>query len=244
MRLRMDELKDLLQKFKYDVSDCGVRVYSRINPNKIPKTDHPINKIRFNVAYRADSVVWHIELLINQRKVIASNMEKTFPECLKNPMDVIWSRKHQFYIFDDIIFNILSVFDYLACMIGVMFRGRYLRWNNLVRSASDKNNDIGKYSFASSIVEIHENWVDSLMGFRSDLIHQQSHFGDAKVDISFEKKEGLNRLLSLAPPDKINKIVKTISPNISADKLDIIDCSILLAKEVYVSGSNLLNKIQ
>jgi hypothetical protein len=79
--------------------------------------------------------MWHIEILTNQRKAIASDLKKNFPECVKNPMPVIFSKKHQYYIFDDIIFNILSMFDYLASMIGFMFQNKYLKWNNLVRSA-------------------------------------------------------------------------------------------------------------
>lgn len=244
MNKKIDELKQYLQQFKYDVSDCGVRVFSRKNPNTIPKTDHPINIIRFNVAYRADSIIWHIEILINQRKAIAADMEKNFPKCVKNPMPVIFSRKHQFYIFDDIIFNILSVYDYLACMIGYMFRGEYLKWNNLVRSALDKGNDIGKSPFAHLIIENHRKWVNTLMGFRSNLIHRQAQFGDAEIDLLFEKKEGLNRLISLKAPKKIQKLINTILHDSDTNSLDIIDCSIFLAKEAYVSGSELLNEIQ
>lgn len=187
--------------------------------------------------------MWHVEILINQRRVLVSNLEKNFPECVRNPMPVIFARKHQYYIFDDIIFNILSMFDYLASMIGYMFQGKYLKWNNLASSASDDANEIGKSSFAQLIVKEHKRWVHALMGYRSDLIHRQPVLGNAGVDLMFEKKDGLSSLLTLYLPDKVLKLVNSISA-VNSEKLDIIDGSIILAQEAYNSGERILEEIK
>lgn len=43
------------------------------------------------------------------------------------------------YIFDDIVFHICSIFDYVANLIGLLYLGKEKRkWNNIVRSARDK----------------------------------------------------------------------------------------------------------
>ena len=125
-----------------------------------------------------------------------------------------------------------------------MFKGKYLKWNSLVKSAYQNSGEIGQSPFSQLIIEEHKKWVDALMGYRSDLIHRQAYFGDAEINSMFEQKNGLKRLLSLNVPEKMMKIMNSISSMNTSGKIDIIDSSIFLAKEAYTSGSKILNEIQ
>lgn len=241
---KFQKTKALAQQFKYDVSDCGTRVYSRLHPKQIPKSGDPINSTRYSIVYRSDSIMWHLKVLIDQRKQITEILEKKLGEYVNNPVELINFRKHQYYIFDDIIFNLLSMYDYIAAMIGYMFQKKYLKWNSLVNSSFDRNNEIGNSDFSEIIIEHHRSWVDKLMGFRSDLIHKQSFSGNLEVELIHKEINGVYRAIKIQAPEKIKRLFDLINSEKSNDNFDLINCSLEIAANAYICGSNLMNKIK
>lgn len=234
-------LNDNSRSFFHEISDCGVRVFSRKSPGVLPSGDHPINQVRESLLYRIKAIVYHIEILINQRKAINEQIGKEFSNNTANPVSIENLIIHQYYFFDDILFNLLSMFDYVSAMIGFMFENKYYKWNSLVRSARNNNTAIGNKVFAKDIIELHSDWVDALIEIRSDLIHRRPKFGEETIGSGGYKKN-IPDFTIIKVNTRLNKLVQKISGE--RNPIDVIDCSILLGNHSFTSCRDLFEKIK
>ena len=241
--IELTKLKTDMQSFQYEISDCGVRVFTRFNPGAIPQVEHPINEVRGSLRYRVNSIVYHIHILISQRHEINKRIEEEFSKQTANPISIENLIIHQYYFFDDIIFNLLSMFDYIAGMIGFMFENKYYKWNSLVRSAKNKNSTIGQELFSSKIIEFHRVWVDPLIQFRSDIIHRSPKFGEESINRGGYKRD-IPNFSTIKVHGKLNRLIKKIAVMKNLEAIDVIDCSILLARHSFKSCDELLKGIK
>ena len=237
------KLNSEMQSLQYEVSDCGVRVFSRLNPNVLPPVDHPINAVRGSLRYRINSIKYHIIILIDQRKGINEHIKSHFANGTANPVSIEHLILHHYYFFDDVIFNLLSMFDYLSAMIGYMFENKFYKWNSLVRSARNKTSTIGKETFSNKIIDLHTDWVDPLIEFRSDIIHRSPKFGDESLNKGGYKKY-IPNFTTIKVPDKLSKLLQKIELTTNLDTKDLIDCSIMLTRHSFVVSNELLKEIK
>lgn len=243
-----DHINDSLEKLNirsqsllYEISDCGVRVFSRKNPGILPESGHPINQVRESLFYRIKAIVYHVNILINQRKSINDEIVEHFKNGDANPISIERLIIHQYYLFDDIIFNLLSMFDYISAMLGFMFDNRYYKWNSLVRSARNNSTTIGKENFSKEIVKLHSTWVDTLLDYRSDLIHKSPKFGEDTINKGgFKRKIPDFTIIRVDP--KMTKIIQKFAGDI--DQIDIIDCSIVLCTYSFAACNDLLLQVK
>jgi hypothetical protein len=232
-----------MQSLQYEVSDCSVRVFSRLNPNVIPPVDHPINEIRGSLRYRINAIKYHLIILIDQRKGINEHIQKHFANGTANPGSIEHLILHHYYFFDDVIFNLLSMFDYLSAMIGYMFENKYYKWNSLVRSARNNTSIIGKETFLNKLVDLHTAWVDPLIEFRSDIIHRSPKFGDGSLNKGGYKKY-IPNFTTIKVPDKLSKLLRKIDLTTNLGNKDLIDCSIKLTRYSFIASDELLKEIK
>ena len=237
----LEKLNKRSQSLLYEISDCGIRVFSRKKPNVLPKIGHPINQVRGSLFYRIKAIVYHVNILINQRKSINKQFVEHFENGNADPISIERLIIQQYYFFDDIIFNLLSMFDYIAAMLGYMFDNSYYKWNNLVRSARNKTTAIGREKFSKEIVKLHSNWVDTLMNYRSDLIHKSPKFGEETINKGGYKSKIPDFTVIKVDP-KMTKIIQNIDSNINC--IDIIDCSIILCIYSFAACNDLLLQVK
>lgn len=79
-------------------------------------------------------------------------------------------------IFDNIIFNITSVFDYLshiASYICQANKNKTIYWTKLARSARNRSTEIGKSQLVHTIDYLDKILIGKLYDYRSRLIHNQ-----------------------------------------------------------------------
>ena len=237
----LKNLNDNSRTLFYEISDCGVRVFSRKNPGVLPPGDHPINQVRGSLLYRINAIVYHINILINQRKEINKQIGREFSNNTANPISIENLIIHQYYLFDDIIFNLLSMFDYISAMIGFMFENKYYKWNSLVKSARNNNTAIGNEMFAKDIVKLHSDWVDPLLQYRSDLIHKSPKFGEETINRGGYKRK-IPDFTIIKVNIKLNKLVQKVSKD--CNPVDVIDCSIFLGNYSFTACKDLFVKIK
>lgn len=233
----LEKLNERSQSLLSEISDCGVRVFSRKNPGVLPTVNHPINQVRESLFYRIIAIRYHVNILINQRKGINSQIVEHIKNGTADPFSIENLIIHQYYLFDDIIFNLLSMFDYISAMIGFMFDNRYYKWNSLVRSARDKKTTIGKEEFSEEIVKLHSNWVDALLNYRGDLIHKSPKFGEETINKGGHKSKIPDFALIKVDP-KMTKIIQKLAD--SQKPVDVIDCSIILGIYSFAACNDLL----
>lgn len=79
-------------------------------------------------------------------------------------------------IFDNIIFNSVSIFDYLShdiCYICKANKEKTDYWSTLVKSANGRGNEISRLQIAPLIKLVESSFVKKLNDYRSRLIHRK-----------------------------------------------------------------------
>jgi len=90
-------------------------------------------RLRDNVLYRSSSLVWHLNTLHKHHEAYENQFKK-------NPSDpnIYHSKSALFFIFDDLIFNLMSLYDYYANLLAYFILGpnkQTIGWNSLAKSA-------------------------------------------------------------------------------------------------------------
>lgn len=138
------------------------------------KTGSQVHRRKNALLYRFQSVYWHAAQLYFVQDVLDREIES-----LDNPHgedDTVMKAFHSSsYLFDDVIFNIVSMYDYLAGLIGLVMNqdvDKWLKWNPLVKSFKDT--DFGFPKTKERVLETHRTWFDKLANYRAGVYHQKS----------------------------------------------------------------------
>lgn len=91
-------------------------------------------------------------------------------------------------IFDNIIFNAVSIFDYLShdiCYICKANKQKTDYWSKLAKYANGKNNEIANLQIAPLICLVNSEFVGKLYDYRSRLIHRKRDIHKFTAKINF-----------------------------------------------------------
>ena len=86
--------------------------------------------------------------------------------------NVISNAERSFY-FDDIVFNIISLFDYLAALLSLIFtnnKSKRFKWNPLIKSFN--STDYGFPLTKGLLLEKHKECINKLAAYRSGVYHE------------------------------------------------------------------------
>src|SRR3990172_8476652 len=136
--------------------------------------------IRDSIIYRFDSMCFHVVLMTARQLEALKSLEKEPPTFDERDLLESLARQHQF-LFDDIIFNTISLLDYLGNIVGLGFYGAHLtkmNWNGAYEYAKhyaqgSKKNRIFGSSTAECLIRHHQEWVNRLYEYRARLIHDK-----------------------------------------------------------------------
>jgi len=146
--------------------------------------------LRDSIIYRSGSIRFHLDLLF----LIKSSIEKRVSLDLSKFNDlpsIVQGTENTLQIFDDIIFHICSMFDYLGNLIGLLYYGEHkmrLKWNGLLDSIRDRNNKLSKTSIAPQCKQTNKELVDPLFNYRGRLIHYKKDKARGSQRISLNKE--------------------------------------------------------
>jgi hypothetical protein len=147
------------------------------------KSKENIFKLKENIDYRLSSAL-HMYRLLLQEHITSENY--LAQQTMDNPLifqRYIWGNPHFerierdiSTIFDGIIFNLVSAFDYLShiiCYICQTNKQQTFYWTRLAKAARGKNNDISKSLVKDKIDQVDRRFVIGLYDYRSRLIHEK-----------------------------------------------------------------------
>ena len=113
--------------------------------------DCPNFLLRDSIIYRLFSIRFHLHLISNIQDNIVKSMEKKFPN---DDVELfLIGRDRLLYIFDDIVFGVCSLLDYIGNIIGLIYIGQHkanIKWNGCLKSCHDKSNMLNGYSKTNS----------------------------------------------------------------------------------------------
>jgi len=146
-----------------------------------------IHKRKNALLYRWSASWWHVSLaeqVVTSLRVQIRQSEKSenLPILLRRKLDQCS------FLFDDTVFNLLSMFDYLAGLIGLVMIGdlhKWQKWNSLVKMLRSNNHGYPKAS--GLIIAAHQGWVDKLAAYRASVYHEKTDIGSAEYRDDFER---------------------------------------------------------
>ena len=139
--------------------------------------------LKENVHYRVFSLVHQYYIFLTQLDFHEENLQQIYQ---KNPHFVTAFPLGNPYftdvdlemssVFDNVIFQISSVYDYLShliCYICKTNKSDSLYWTKLAKAASGQNNDFSNLEIRKTISELNKDFVARLYDYRSRLLHNK-----------------------------------------------------------------------
>ncbi|HEY9428562.1 MAG TPA: hypothetical protein VIR34_15505 [Gemmatimonadaceae bacterium] len=142
-------------------------------------------KLRDSLIYRSEAIIWHVTLLSRMQEQALAKLHSTFPDP-NAPHDIMRAvAREQQFVFDDVVFNCIALFDYVANMVGFAYYGdrrRKAKWDRIQKYARDKEFDrrdhatvrIAGTAVGELIRDSQEAFVSPLSDYRADLIHYET----------------------------------------------------------------------
>jgi hypothetical protein len=148
--------------------------------------------LRDSLSYRAEAVLWHAHLIGLLQTAGIRRLRETYPDDAKEQQLLFQIGCEHFYVFDNLVFNALSMFDYVGNVIGFAFYGeqrRKAKWDRIQRFARDPDYERRSHStprvsgstVGACVLEVDASLVSALTGFRAALIHYEALVGPGEL---------------------------------------------------------------
>lgn len=82
-----------------------------------------IMKLRDSLIYRSEAIIWHVTLLSRMQDQAVAKLYSTFPNPNASYDIMRATAREQQFVFDDVVFNCITLFDYIANMVGFAYYG-------------------------------------------------------------------------------------------------------------------------
>ena len=209
---------------------------------------HLIYELRDNIHYRLRTSQLHLYLLLRQK----IDIENRFGEMLqKNPnvfSGFIMGNPHfdrasdeMMGIYDSIIFNLSSSFDYLAMLLQFVFGQnpqKNLQWITLAKYCYSGENEFTKRIFKENIKRVDNEFVSKFNDYRAELIHRKKSTSFANVTWKVTSGEVRTQFVC---SDKIKSNFKKLLDKESDYCITYV--AHLLTKETVLKVGNILEGI-
>ena len=196
--------------------------------------------VRDSIIYRSNSLMWHTSQLSSIHADLELQLHSSFLAGMHSAELLPSHQAGLHYLFDDIVFGNVSLLDYVANLVGLVFegfaqRGKY-KWNSAFKSAASNHGPLSSSETGGLLRQAHKDWVNCLQAYRGDLIHTHAILGNASHEWKFDAS-GMQLSLRVAIPSNLKKLFTRIpQPHVEPDI-----CS--AAEMIGITSANLSVKI-
>lgn len=236
----------LMPSYEQHIGGRMIRVITEIRSDQL-LLDH-----RNFIIYRLRSVVFHTQKLYETDSFYRSNINKieTLQESVvsgsmqgNTEAIALESGEVQSYLFEDMIYSLMSTFEYVGNLTGYLFQGdekRKMKWSGAYKASSDnpenskKSNDseIKESAVASRIVKHNREFVQHLEEYRAQVFHYQWISPKGKVTWHLiGANEGIE--LEVSASVAMVKLLKNIVPELKVNSLSVVETAIVLVQEAF-----------
>jgi len=252
----IDELISLLRKISnrmmnlHKIYSFNLILDSNTNLGKVQitnvhkKEDIENSKMLFgNILLRCESIVYFFIKMKNET-ILENGEHNKFKnsKLINNKIDRIHMKFARIYmfLFDNIINQIISLFDYVAYLYTYILIGQHAKkrkWNN-----SLKKNEIKFKDFSSYLNKINNEFINNLADIRADIFHSKflgmstnftKNFMDNTVEMEFKIDKKFQKFL----------IKSKLVPE-NSDNIEILDATFLITKRGFEYVINILEKLK
>lgn len=184
-------------------------------------------KMRDSLIYRMNAIQFHYYLLKTAKQKGLEILSNDFPN--NDPIKHINIVKEIYYLFDDLIFNIASIFDYLGNFVGYIYLGESkikIKWNGIVSSCFDKSSKIENNKLKEFIIESNKAFVNHLYGYRSDIIHEKMDGSESIKSVKIKMPGPIEHEFIIRIPKMLKSKLKYLKAN-NDDDITTIACMLV-----------------
>ena len=232
----------------------------RGHPRKRRSLDRErVFRLRDSLIYRAEAIAWHAHLLSVLQTSANRRLEEAFHDREKEVHLLMLAGREQHYAFDDLVFNAISLFDYIANLIGFTIYGdrrRKAKWDRIQKFARDvaydeAQNDVPRLSgtrVSQSVLNANSALVERLSDYRAALIHYEALVG--KGDYTFKLGDnpdnafGVRYDLRFRVPEEFVRLFAVPPSRDDPSKFLLLDAAHWLVNEVNRHGADLLLELR
>lgn len=192
--------------------------------------------LRNSLVLRLESVFYHYEIL---RQLNISGKQRSYNHL--GPFQASQTSLKQGFLFDSLIFNSVSFFDYLSCFISfIAFKNKKTQWQSIAQS-SRSNTKFKESKLAKSIDETDRYFVVKLTQYRGELIHYENDKNEFST--SLDLKNNLEKINIFAPNNFVKKFNKELK-HLDKKDLDINTIGIWILDLITSETKNILGEIE
>lgn len=147
-------------------------------------------------------------------------------------------------VFDSIIFQLSSTFDYLShliCYICKTDKAKTMYWTKLAKSTYGQNNEFSNLDIKNTIIEVDKNFVQRLYDYRSRLLHDKKD--QHRFNMSIRLKDAKCDLKILAS-DLALKHFKAIREDYPEGEITLTFLSSWLIKKCFIEIEKILDALR
>lgn len=206
----VDQASASLQSFIDEVHSFCLHQISAIRAERAAKEkQRQIAMLRDNLSYRLASVRWHYNYLRQLHMQLEAQFLPAYRAEGESTSFLLRAVHQVYFVFDDLIFNLVSCFDYIARLIGVLTvgqKGVTLKWSGLVKSARSCKPALARNGLAQLILDWEREFVDPLQKYRGDLVHRKRIMGAIEASVRYGEG-GLSPSVVVGVPDTLAKVL-------------------------------------
>lgn len=170
-------------------------------------------KITNDVFFRINSASFHIKLLLDYYESKPKSGDDLIdiakPENLDDPI-LQNARVQNFFnfssqeassLFDSVIYHITTLFDYMGCMINLIYnltgtKEQSLKWSALNRTSRDSDKKFHNFNAGKIVRDLNNDFVEPLYKYRSILIHNRSDICSISMTLRNQEPSIIFRFLA------------------------------------------------
>jgi len=227
-----------------------------LNSHKIPHAGIPSSKkreydlcmsLRESVLYRIECINYHLGMLLQLDKQVADKI-RSVPIDIEMQNDLlVRSGNYLLFFLDDLVFHIVSLFDYLGNLIGFSFYGEDKKaWKGVKSYCDSRNrekNDWGEEKIKNSrvcpvVLKYQRELMNKLEAYRAERFHYKKDSAEREISINLMNLAESKFRVEI--PNKLKTWFKKNVPN--ADT--IIDAAVWLVKKSFSGINEILIKLR
>lgn len=256
----LKDIQSLTKSLRDSLIKFGINYHNIILEGDFGKQEQwePCMILRNSLLYRITCINFHLNLLfqldkhtLKQLSSILFNKEKEI-EIIKLGGD------QQLFFFDDIVFHIISLFDYLGNLTGFLFYGEErmrLKWKGVVRcckhSTWEKNNmgrEKIKNSNTHSVILKHQNeLLLRLEEYRASLFHYRRDDAKRKVTTTLsdpiEKTYKMESTFTVTMPKDFKKWIRQLAQKSKEKELTLIEAASWLVRQSFIAANEIITAL-
>lgn len=252
-------LKDIENLTKsLDVNHIGFGIsyfnYRNIVPGNISQTQKKefelCIRLRDSIGYRIGCVNFHLKGLLQFEQQLSNKIQS-------NPFDIemqnnllFYSGEQQLFLLDDIVFHLISLFDYLGNLTGFRYYGEQrakLKWKGIVswcNNADLEKRKTSKIDLNNSVIcpiilKHQQSLVYRLEEYRASLFHYGKDTVKSQVTMNLVSPQ--KSKFTVAVPKDLQKWIKELAIQSKEEELTLSDAAMWLIKESFVDANEILS---